>query len=42
MKNIIDHDYPGDELDDELVIYSSLLHDVCDHKYPESIKFEAL
>lgn len=37
-KEIFEHEL-GDAYDKEVIIYSALLHDVCDHKYPESIPF---
>lgn len=30
-------DYDKEDYDIEIATYSSLLHDICDHKYPNSI-----
>jgi uncharacterized protein len=37
---IANEDYP--EYDHEIILYASLLHDVCDHKYTNTIKKEEL
>lgn len=39
---IVDRDYINDNLDKEIIMYAAMLHDVCDHKYPNSIKLNDL
>jgi hypothetical protein len=38
--DIISQENPN--FDEKLMTYASLLHDVCDHKYPDSIPFTEL